>query len=383
MSFFITGGTGYLGSYVLDTLLAPEPLIGDDERLFLLTRSTGDEAVHKLWRSLQLHMDEERFRSVLARIEFVPGDLHAEGLGLSDRDRARVLEECDSILHVAASLNRKSSKACFNANLRGTLSVIGLARDIAEAQGGLRRFTDVSTTAVAGKREHETVGEDEAIDWSKSDYDPYARTKKFAEHMVRTLLPDVPTVVLRPSTVMGDTRFPQTTQFDMVRIVCWMLDAPAVPCEPATRLDFVPASFVGPAIAKLHVKDTLRWDTYHLSAGDSAVSIQAVRQAFRDSGIRTPVLAPKLYSSFERISGALSNGPRGTLSLVASLIKVFLPYFTNDVVFDNSRVIEELGERPAPYTDYCVDLYQWAKSVQFKYPYVPLSSGWTAQEAAE
>ena len=33
------------------------------------------------------------------------------------------------------------------------------------------------------------VYEDSAIDWSRSDYDPYARTKKFAEHMLHELLP--------------------------------------------------------------------------------------------------------------------------------------------------------------------------------------------------
>ena len=148
MSVFITGGTGYLGSYVLDTMLSSsEPLIGDDEKLYVLTRSAPDEAVPKLWKALQLHMDAERFYAVLDRVVFVRGDLHADGLGLSEDALQQLREECDSVLHIAASLNRKSSKACFNANLRGTLSVVEVAREIAEWQGGLRRFTDVSTTA--------------------------------------------------------------------------------------------------------------------------------------------------------------------------------------------------------------------------------------------
>ncbi len=32
---------------------------------------------------------------------------------------------------------------------------------------------------------NEVVTEDASIDWNRSDYDPYARTKKFCEHMVR------------------------------------------------------------------------------------------------------------------------------------------------------------------------------------------------------
>ena len=383
MSLFVTGGTGYLGSYVITELLARS-----DARLVLLTRAADrGEAVQKMWRALQLHMDADRFFAALERIDFVPGDLEQPGLGIAPSDRARITRECDSVLHIAASLNRKSAKACFNANLRGTLSVIGLTRDIAEAQGGLRRFTEVSTTAVAGKREHQIVREDEAIDWSLSDYDPYARTKKFGEHMVHELLPDVPKLVLRPPTVMGDSRFRETTQFDMIRIVCFMLDAPAVPCHPDTRLDFVPANFVGECIARLHLLDAPEHEIYHLSAGAGAATIREVERAFRDAGIKTPILAPRLYGAFDRISDALASGPRGQVSLVASLIKVFLPYFTNDVVFDNTRVTNELGIRPAPYTDYCVDLYRWAKSVRFQYPYAPLplsKAGRRAiQEAAE
>ena len=44
--------------------------------------------------------------------------------------------------------------------------------------------------AVAGKRSNEVVTEDRSIEWDRSDYDPYARTKKFCEHMMRELLPD-------------------------------------------------------------------------------------------------------------------------------------------------------------------------------------------------
>ncbi len=86
---------------------------------------------------------------------------------------------------------------------------------------GLRRFSNVSTVAVAGKRSNEVVTEDRSIEWDRSDYDPYARTKKFCEHMVRELLPDVGLTIFRPSIVLGDSRYPETTQFDMVCRSCF------------------------------------------------------------------------------------------------------------------------------------------------------------------
>src|SRR5205807_7601344 len=132
--------------------------------------------------------------------------------GLADDDYGRLVQTTDSVIHCAASLNRKSEKACLNVNLRGTLEVVKLALH-ARNEHGLRRFSHVSTVAVAGKRSNEVVTEDKSIEWDRSDYDPYARTKKFCEHMIRQLLPDTPKTIFRPSIVLGDSRYPQTTQF--------------------------------------------------------------------------------------------------------------------------------------------------------------------------
>ncbi len=366
---FVTGGTGYLGSYVLSELGA-NPSI----QLSLLTRARDRaEAVEKLWRAVQLHWSAEQYAEALPRIDFVPGDLTTPGLGIDAQKRARIVNETDSVLHIAASLNRKSSKACFNANLRGTLSVIQLARAIAEARGGLDRFSFVSTTAVAGARQHEVVEEDRSIDWDRSDYDPYGRTKKFAEHMVHELLPDVRKTIFRPSTVLGDSRFPETTQFDMVRAYCFFADLPAIPIGADIRQDIVNADFVGHAIAAIHVKDDPAYDTYHLSAGASAKTAREVGEALlAETGRRPPRFLTPMQGPFASVVDRLASGPRGKVSLMASLLKVFLPYVTNDVVFDNSRVVEELGESPVPFNEYCAELYAWAKSVRFEYPYVPL-----------
>src|SRR5688572_8986963 len=184
MAIFITGATGYLGSYVASGLLR-----GHGERLALLVRAPDlAQAQQRLWKSLQLHLSWPEFRRYAdTRIDVCLGDITEPNLGLSPGDYTRLVASTQSIIHIAASLNRKSAKACLNVNLRGSLEVLKLAQ-AADAAHGLRRFSDVSTTAVAGMRTSETVLEDTAIDWDRSDYDPYARTKKFAEHMLHELL---------------------------------------------------------------------------------------------------------------------------------------------------------------------------------------------------
>ena len=139
-------------------------------------------------------------------------------------------------------------------NLRGTLEVIQLAIR-ARDEHGLRRFSHVSTVAVCGHRSNEVVQEDASIDWNRSDYDPYARTKKFCEHMVRQLLPDVPRTIFRPSIVLGDSRRPETNQFDMVRAFVFLAGLPALPFRSTDRIDIVPVDYVADAIATLHQKE--------------------------------------------------------------------------------------------------------------------------------
>ena len=240
MAIFLTGATGYIGSYVANALLRDHK-----DRIAVLVRAkTKNEAYERLWKSLQLHMGFDKFAEYASRFDIYLGDLTAPDLGLDGPTWKELVRTTDSVLHVAASLNRKSSKACFNVNLRGTLSVIRLARDAADAHG-LRRFSDVSTVAVAGERKDETVDEEHCIDWSRSDYDPYARTKKFCEHMIHELLPDVVSTVFRPSIVLGDSRFPETTQFDMVRAFAALAYMRVLPFQPDWRADIVPADFVG------------------------------------------------------------------------------------------------------------------------------------------
>jgi hypothetical protein len=35
--------------------------------------------------------------------------------------------------------------------------------------------------------------------------------------------------------------------------------------------------------------------------------------------------------------------------------------------------VTELGEKPVPFTEYCGDLYAWAKRTKFTYPYRTLT----------
>lgn len=365
MAIFLTGSTGYIGAHVAANLLE-----GHSASLNLLVRARdAHEAEVRLWRALQLHLDFPRFYEYLqTRVRIFRGDLTGARFTLSDDDYDRLIHTTDSVIHCAASLNRKSEKSCLNVNLRGTLEVVQLAIR-ANYYHGLRRFSQVSTVAVAGKRHNEVVTEDKAIDWERSDYDPYARTKKFCEHMIRQLLPEVPITMFRPSIVLGDSRFPETTQFDMVKAFVFLAGLPVLPFRSKDKIDIVNVDFVADAIATLHQKENPRYDTYHLSSGmDSQTFRQLTSTLAAAQNKRGPIFMPVLERPFAGTVDKLAKR-KTPIGYRASLMNVFMPYLVWNTVFDNSRVTTELGRKPVPFSQYSYPLLKFSRETNFTYPY--------------
>jgi len=367
VAIFLTGSTGYIGGHIAADLLAD---YGAPLNLLVRARD-GQDAEDRLWRALQLHFDFKNFYEILqTRIRIFRGDLTADRFGLAQDEYDRLVHTTDSIIHCAASLNRKSEKSCLNVNLRGTLEVIKLGQQV-DYYHGLRRFSHVSTVAVAGKRQDEVVTEDSSIDWDRSDYDPYARTKKFCEHMIRQLLPDTPKTIFRPSIVLGDSRRAETTQFDMVRAFVFLAGLPVLPLRPRDRVDIVNVDFVADAIAALHVKERTNYDTYHLSSGRESQSFRQITESLAAAQNKHgPVYFPFLNKPFDSGVNLLANR-KSSIGRSAALMKVFMPYLTFNTVFDNTRITTELGRKPVPFSQYSYPLLKFSRDTNFAFPYQP------------
>jgi thioester reductase-like protein len=378
MAIFVTGSTGYLGSYLVAGLLTEHR----DSLNLLVRAKTEQEARERLWTSLQLHFEFPEFLEyVNTRVRIFRGDLTCEHFGLSEEEYHRLADTTESLIHCAASLNRKSEKQCLNVNLRGTLEVIQLARR-AQNRHGLRRYSHVSTVAVAGKRQNEIVTEDAAIDWSRSDYDPYARTKKFCEHMANQLLHDVPRTIFRPAIILGDSRRGETSQFDMVQAFHLLAQMPVLPLRPDDRIDIVPANYVGRAVVTIHQKDEPSHGIYHLSSGTGSQTYRELTDALaKAGGMMRPVFSPMLGGPFSHtVNWAAHRG--GALGHGASLLKVFWPYLDWNTVFDNSRVVAELREAPAKFSTYAHPLLKFSRENKFRYPAKPWPSGAVVEKVA-
>ena len=214
------------------------------------------------------------------------------------------------MIHCAASLNRKSEKSCLNVNLRGTLEVIQLAMR-ARDEHGLRRFSHVSTVAVAGQR---------AMKWC------------------RKILPSTGTA---PTTIL--TRAPKNSASTWCGNCCPMFRArffvrascsatAAAPKRinsiwfarsffspdfrrclfgPTDRIDIVPVDYVADSVVTLHQKQNPDHEIYHLSSGaGSETFVQLTDALAKAQGKRGPMFVPSLEGPSSKMVNALAGRAR-------------------------------------------------------------------------
>jgi hypothetical protein len=137
----------------------------------------------------------------------------------------------------------------------------------------------------------------------------------------------------------------------------------------------VPANYVGKAIVTIHQKDAPAHSIYHLSSGTGSQTYVELTDALAAaSSGRRPVYVPSLGSPFSGTVNFLANRGGG-VGYGASLLKVFWPYLQWNTVFENSRVVAELGEAPAKFSAYGYPLLQFSRANNFKYPARPWPTG--------
>src|SRR5258707_1933313 len=115
--------------------------------------------------------------------------------------------------------------------------------------------------------------------------------------MMRVLLRETPKTVFRPSIVLGDSRYAETTQFEMVKAFVFLAGLPALPFRPTDKIDIVNVDFVAEAISTLHQKERPEHETYHLLSGGGP---QTFREITKAPGAAQAKRAPGIWPVSER-----------------------------------------------------------------------------------
>jgi thioester reductase-like protein len=199
----LTGFPGFIGRRLVRALLED----GDDVRVVCLVEGRMEAEA----RSAAAGIDGER-------VEVIAGDITDRRLGLDSESYERLVAEATSVHHLAAIYDLAVPlESAQRVNVEGTGNVLELCARCER----LERLSYASTAYVAGTRrgvvyEHElSLGQD-----FKNHYES---TKFQAELWVRQMMDRVPTTVIRPAIVVGDSRTGETQKFDgpyyMLRVI--------------------------------------------------------------------------------------------------------------------------------------------------------------------
>ena len=194
MTDLVTGFPGFIGRRLIAALLDAD----DGARVVALVEPRMLATAQTVAESLDAD-----------RIELLAGDITDRRLGLGPDDYERLQAEVRRVFHLAAIYDLAVPlELAQRVNVDGTGNVLDLCR----AAERLERLAYVSTAYVAGLRtgivyEHELV-------MGQAFKNHYESTKFQAEVWVRDLLDEVPTTILRPAIVVGDSRTGETEKFD-------------------------------------------------------------------------------------------------------------------------------------------------------------------------
>ncbi len=210
MKVLITGGNGFIGSYLVQTLLDQHYQV----RCLLLE---GDQPLRGLEK---------------LPVEIVYGDIcKPETLGPA-------MKGVDYIIHLAAIKNAWDEETYMRINCGGTKNILEAAL---ESNGNLKRFLFVSTQAAAGPSPdgHPLTEDDPARPLSL-----YGTSKLAAEQYLQSHEPKVPFTILRPSAIYGPFIFNMSITAMMLWITRWRV-APNIHSQ-------------GQLMHMLHINDMVR-----------------------------------------------------------------------------------------------------------------------------
>ena len=171
----VTGGTGFLGAYILKNLI---------EKGFTVRATRRSAALPFFIPS-----------GILEKVEWVDADV-LDVVSLED-----ALEGVWAVIHAAAivSFDRKYRDKMYQVNVEGTANVVNCA-----VESGVKRLIHVSSVAALGRTSRKEMVTEEKKWEDNSSNTHYAISKHHAEmHVYRGFAEGLEGVVINPSTILG------------------------------------------------------------------------------------------------------------------------------------------------------------------------------------
>ena len=340
---FLTGITGLVGSAFVVALLRER----QDYEIVCLARKTAVKSAQQ--RTEEVIRDECRFDGcpeladrILKSVKVIEGDVTT--INPEELAKNPLLAGTTIIFHCAADVNlgKDPTGRTYRINYNGTENMVKLAQLLK-----VKEFHYVGTAYIAGKLVG-TAFENMPIDNGFNN--PYEESKFKAEMLVRNS--GIPFTIYRPAIITGrrsDGRIRKPLAF--YRILEFLGKLKSHYCTkhhidhtgwanlqinfatvPSEHVYFVPIDYVQEAITALF-QQPVNNQAYHIT-GESPLSTHQIENSI------CRVL---------RLDGTTVNGGPVAETMDNKLMARFLgdlfPYFSSDIVFDQSNVRKALGDK--------------------------------------
>ncbi|KAI0396544.1 enterobactin synthetase component F [Xylariaceae sp. FL0594] len=263
-TILLTGTTGYLGAFLLSTLVEKT-----DAQIICLVRFTevskekdGSGGIARIRGNLMdLGLWDD---SMLDRIEVLPANLARTRLGLSLDAFDELASRVQVIIHSAATVNLVYPYAAMRgANVIGTREIVRLA---CKAGATLHHISTngVLPNSVEGWSEDAMVAIGDVPD---KLLDGYGQTKWVAEQLIRAAAErGLPARIYRPGTISGHSTSGSSNTYDLLNaLVVESLQLGHAPAVEGWYAEMTPADFVSKAILSIaNIEDTDGQRVFHL-----------------------------------------------------------------------------------------------------------------------
>ncbi len=233
---FFTGFPGFVGKRIAARVLA-EPAV--EEVYFLVQdhfRKQAEEALSRFG-------DAERKKARL-----VTGDITARGLGLDKSLHDGLKERMTRAYHIAAAYSLALARDVgLRVNVAGTRNVL----DFLDGAPRFERLAYISTCAISG--DHVGVFDENDFDVRQGFKNFYEETKYLAEAEVRSRWGRIPTVIFRPSVIVGDSKTGEAEKIDGPYYAFLMIrkGMTKLAAKSSARFHLVPVDFVVDALTTI------------------------------------------------------------------------------------------------------------------------------------
>jgi thioester reductase-like protein len=318
--------TTYLATRVVDALLRR----GEDRLVCVVQEKSLPRAEEIL----------DGYRaSVRKRVTLLTGDAACMDLGLSGPEFNRLASEVDVIHHCAAvtylGVDRRVAE---EVNVGGAREIL----ELAENADHLERLVHWSTALVSGGRRGYVL-EEELV--APSGFRNAIEETRFrAERIIRGAAPRIPTTILRPSIIVGDS---VTGEIDRLEgpylLVLLMLGAPAdlrmpMPGRGDIPLNLVPVDYVTQAGFTIVDDPRSLGRTFHIVDPDPLSARKVFELIAQAAGRPLPrgFLPTNLATAILRTPG---------VDRFAHVPRAFLEQLATEVVYDDRNTRELLAGR--------------------------------------